>query len=113
MKMRDAALINYNRNQTNVNWIRYNNLRNFTLALIRRENAAYLKFLQEQNNQKDLWRNIKNMNIKRNTNIPLPSNLQNPDEVNDFFIKAYNKGQNCDETINFYKNSKYSPNIRF
>lgn len=113
MKMRDTALRNYNYNKTDVNWIRYKNLRNFTLASIRREKAAYLKFLQEQNNQKDLWRNIKNMNIKRNNDIPLPPNLQNSDEVNDFFITAYNKGQNCDDTINFYKNSKHLPNVEF
>ena len=43
-KTRDQAFQKYKKDKIAENWERYKNLRNYTLASIRREKTAYLKF---------------------------------------------------------------------
>lgn len=48
------------------------------------------------------------MNIKFTNNMSLPDHLQNVEELNDYFLSVYNKSNNCNETIAFYKNNRFS-----
>lgn len=53
-KERDTALNNYKRNKSDENFNIYKNLRNYALASTRREKAAYINFLQNENSQTGL-----------------------------------------------------------
>jgi hypothetical protein len=90
MKLRDKALVNTHRNKTDASKEYYKNLKNLTTAAIEREKIAF--FNTSINNMLDkpvtLWNNIKKIVIPNNTKtINLPDHLNNPDNINDYFLE--------------------------
>lgn len=112
IKERDRALHTYKLMRTIEHWNHYKNLRNYTLASIRKEKLAYLNFLQNQKNQKEIWKGLKALNIRFKNDVTLPHNLQNPSEINDYFISVFTKNSSSD-AAEFYKNTKYRENLLF
>lgn len=111
-KERDRALRKYERDKNEENWNNYKNLRNYTLASIRREKLAYLNFLQKQKNQKEIWKGLKALNIRFKNDIELPPTLQNPSEINDFFISVFTRN-NSTHAADSYKNARFNENLVF
>lgn len=114
MTERDKALRKYKSNKTDENWNHYKMLRNFTLASVRREKAAYLQFLASQTNSSSFYKALKSMNIKNNNNAEIPSDLCNVSEINNFFLSVFTKNNNdCLENIAYYNNNKLNNEFSF
>lgn len=111
LKERDKALTKFKATKTPENWNYYKECRNYALASIRREKAAYLNKLQNERNEKKLWKELRYMNVKSSTlNSELPPNLRNPNEINEYFLSVHKKTDNCQEKINFYSNNSFCKN---
>lgn len=105
-KERDSALRKYKQDKTTANWQHYKNLRNFTLASIRREKQAFI--CSSQNNSAQLWKTLKQMNIKSSKNETIPHSLDDVTEINKYFLSVFNKSNQCANTIQFYKGSRFN-----
>jgi hypothetical protein len=106
-KERDKALRKFKSDRTLNNWNHYKELRNFALASLRREKAAYLKYLQNNKRDIDLWRCFKNLNIQPKTVSDLPLHLQNPESINKHFLSTFSKTSSCNNSINFYNSNTF------
>nr|CAH7742951.1 unnamed protein product [Callosobruchus chinensis] len=114
LKTRNDALSKYKANPTSVNWNEYKKLRNFALLTIRNERSAFLKQLQLNNNPSSLYRALKNMHIRNNSNIDIPDTLCNPYEVNDYFTAMYQgNNEQCIENIFSYTTNRFSNSSSF
>lgn len=112
-KERDKALALYKRDKSDRNWNAYKELRNYALASLRREKAAYLNFLHGQKNHKELWRGLRYLNIRFNNNTVLPSTLQDPHDINDYFVSVFSKTADCNDKITYYQSNKHPDNSDF
>lgn len=112
MRERDRAFSTYKSNNTENNWQNYKNLRNFAVTAVRREKAAYLKYLHE-NDVTNMWKSLKAMNVQRKSNIELPDSMGNPTEINNFFLGAFNINSANADTINFYKDRTFNASHEF
>lgn len=114
MKERDRALSNYKILNTIGSWNYYKQLRNFTVSAIRREKAAYLTFIQnQQNNSKELWHSLKTLNIQRKQDVDIPFSLRKPDEVNNYFASVFSPPDNCSDMSDWYRVNKFKNDIVF
>nr|CAH7764846.1 unnamed protein product [Callosobruchus chinensis] len=114
LKTRNEALSKYKANPTSVNWNEYKKLRNFALLTIRNERSAFLNQLQLNDNPSSLYRALKNMHIRNNSNIDIPDTLCNPYEVNDYFKAMYqDNNEQCIENIFSYTTSRFSNSSSF
>lgn len=111
MKQRDEALTKFKNSKSQGDWVNYKNLRNFTLAAVRREKRKYLDSLA--GNSKKTWAAFKNFNICTNKNNEIPHNLSEPNDINNHFSTYLQNKSNCTDKINFYANNFYNNNLRF
>lgn len=112
MRERDRAFSKFKRDNTEENWRQYKNLRNFTVAAIRREKSAYLKYLHGHDIPA-MWKSLKQMNIQRKSNVQLPDNIANPTDINNFFLSAFNVDSASVDTIASYKDHQFNANNKF
>lgn len=106
MKERDKARMKYNRLKTQENWNRYKNLRNFAKASLKREKAAYLQFLAKQKNSASFFKALKTFNIQNGKNTEIPSDLSQPEKINDYFASVFLTDNSfCDDNIKYYSNN--------
>lgn len=113
LKERDNALKKYKMNSNEENWNEYKAKRNFALASIRREKSAYLRDLERESCPKKLWNGINRLNINAKPNPNVPSDLNNPNAVNNYFISVFETNDNCEEKIRFYNNNLLNENALF
>lgn len=112
LKVRDKALRKYKGNRTQQNWENYKQCRNFALASIRREKAAYLSFIQQQRDAKKLWRGLESLNIKQARNrCQLPNSINDPEIINNYFASIFKKSETSDSKIRHYTSSKHSDSL--
>lgn len=109
IKEKENAFTKYKQNKTNVNWENYKTARNYAVAAVRREKAAYLKYLEKHDTAK-LWKSLNIMNIHKKENSALPDNLSDPTAINNFFLSSFNLNPATPNTVNFYRNNKYNNN---
>lgn len=107
MKCRDKARTKYNKNKSNANWEYYKALRNYTNIAIRNEKKAYLTYKLQHSNISETWAELKKLNIVNKATSEIPESLQNPDEINNFFINSVPTYQNNHKSdlTNFYNNN--------
>lgn len=112
MKQRDKARNKYNKNKTAANWEYYKNIRNFTNIAVKREKKAYLNYKIQNGDISQTWAELKKINVIHNKKVNIPESLQNPDDINNFFINSVPKLQNIKkfDVIDFY-NSNTKDNI--
>lgn len=113
MKERDRAKLKYNLNPTPENHKSYKELRNYTLASIRREQASYLEYIHKERQAKQFWKTLSNLNIQKNKKTELPDHLSNVSYINDYFTSVYNKSNECGPNINHYANAIYKEGVSF
>lgn len=103
MRLRDKAFSKYKKTKKLSHWDYYKSLRNTTNQAINREKKAYFASLHNTNT-KNLWRELKSVNIACNSNVDLPPNLQNPNDINNFFINSISAASNNPQPIiQYYK----------
>lgn len=113
MHERDVALNRFKSHKSQENWKNYTELRNFTLASIRREKAAYMSFMYQNKNAKTFWNTLSHLSIRcKNKNV-IPENLNNVDKINDYFASVYNKSVDTQVTVNSFRDSKFSDSFHF
>lgn len=106
MKFRDEALKRFKLTKNKVHWDYYKNLRNFTTGAIIREKKAYLQFILLNSNKKNLWKQLKNLDIYNKPIKTIPVNLLDPNKINDEFLNSINSNFQADPTIlQFYNNN--------
>lgn len=95
ISLKDKALKKYKTHQTQANLDNYRTLRNFTTLSIKNEKKAYLNFKLQHLNIKETWNELKRVNIIAKKNIKhIPTNLQKPDEINNFFVNSIPNSMN-------------------
>lgn len=114
MKERDKAKQKFNRSKTDIDWLRYKELRNYTVSMMRREKSGYISFVNSENNLRKTWTTLKNLNICPNSNKDIPTELSDSNEINNYFATFFqNNSNNCDEKVNFYNSNIFKQDINF
>lgn len=113
MKERNRALSKYKNTKNYDDWITYKRLRNMTLSAIRQEKAAYLTYNQNCKDTRKLWKAVNTLNIKQKNYIEIPSNLQNPNQINDYFTSVYSPTNNCPNSVNYFTSNRFDENLSF
>lgn len=106
MHERDAALKKYNKCKTQSSYQFYKEMRNYTTKAIEREQKAYFNHQFNTKSPKELWRCLKRNKIISEKSREIPSDLNNADDLNDFFVNSIPILQPPEETLNFYKKNK-------
>lgn len=110
MKRRDDALRRYKVSKSPADWSFYKTLRNQTLAAVRSEKKKYINLINSENNPKKTWATLRNLNVKPQDSSDLPLNLNNADNINNYFISVHKKNNNNQEIINSYNNNSFNEN---
>lgn len=113
MRQRDLALSQFKRTRSDNDWIRYKQLRNNTLSMVRRGKKAYLDALSSKNNPRETWSALRNLNVRSNNSVLLPAELSDPDELNGYFGAILQSTSNCDNKVQYYNGNSYNNNINF
>lgn len=114
MRRRDEALRKYRVSGLQADWEFYKTLRNHTLSAIRQEKKAYINFINSENNTKQTWKVLSDLNIKQQSCAELPITLADPEEVNNYFVSVHKSNVNCQESIDYYNNHlKIHENFNF
>lgn len=99
----------YKTRKTQNDWEDYKQWRNFAVASIRREKAAYLSSLERLQDTRKLWRGLESLNIRpARRECQLPYGLQDPDKINNYFSDIFQKSDACNEKIGFYNSNRHS-----
>ncbi|KAG5864018.1 hypothetical protein JTB14_001262 [Gonioctena quinquepunctata] len=106
IKERDAASAEFKRTKAPVDWSRYKELRNFTLSSIRREKRAYHDSIFYSRDSKQLWSALNEINPKKN-NTDLPTNLQKPEQINNYSSSVFIDKEVDDDLLNYYNTGKF------
>ncbi|KAK9717616.1 hypothetical protein QE152_g23666 [Popillia japonica] len=85
MSLRDDALKKAKRNRSQASLNYYKQLRNYTSSAIKREKKAYLTYSVQHKCSKDVWSDLRDMNIHVKKNVSIPAELCSPDDINKFF----------------------------
>lgn len=103
MSLRDKAKTAFRRTKLPQHWNYYKQMRNLTTHAISNEKKAYFNYIVANNNSKQLWRELKLMNITTNKKHELPQTLENPEAINNYFIDSIPKiSADKTEIINYY-----------
>jgi hypothetical protein len=86
----------------------YVNIRNEASKAIQREKKRFAEYkLDKCSNAKQMWNGLKSLELKQRTPKTIPSHLQNPDLINDFFINSSKMNEHhLQEEIEFYEKHK-------
>lgn len=113
MKNRDRALQKFKRTRAIHDWEDYKNLRNFAVAMVRREKRQYLDSICAENNPRKTWNSLKSFNISSNKNCDIPDNLSNPNNISKFFGSYLQTVSDCSPKVNFYNNNIFDNELTF
>lgn len=114
IKLKNNALTKYKRLKTPESWEYYRGLRNYVKSAVRREKAAYLKYLEEQKNLSSFYKALKSFNIQCSGSAEIPHRLSDVARINDYFVSIFKNSDNvCADQIRFYNNHRISNEISF
>lgn len=114
MRTRNQAKSKYKKTGLQSDADNYKQWRNFALAAIRREKKGYLDFVSSNNNKKELWKRIRELNIRPNKAFEIPSNLSEPNSVNNFFTSvAQSFNEDCTELKEYYSSNTFKEGVSF
>lgn len=103
MKLRDKAKAKFKKEKSSGNWDYYKQLRNYTNHAIENEKKAYFIHISKNCYSRDLWKNLKLLNIKNHKKVSIPEHLKNVDNINNYFIDNIPDLQHVDaDLINYY-----------
>jgi len=114
MRQRDAALSKFKKSKNLEDWNIYKNLRNFTLAQVRREKKKYIDSLcADKKNSRPLWNALRNLNLCRNKTNIIPAFPSDPDEINQFFNTFVQNNTVGQEQKSFYEQHLFNNTSSF
>jgi hypothetical protein len=88
IKARRKAYNAFNRTRAQEKWRFYVNIRSEVSKAVQREKKSFAKYkLDKCSDAKQMWNGLKSLGLKQRTPKTIPSHLQNPDLINDFFYK--------------------------
>ena len=99
MKQRNRALSLYKQTKSAQHWLFYKQLRNSTVAALKREEKTYLDYESNTSNKKRLWVALKKLNIQKKVKGCDLSTFS-ADEINEYFLSVFTPPQNCVEAAN-------------
>ncbi|XP_031333905.1 uncharacterized protein LOC116163917 [Photinus pyralis] len=114
MNLRNKALKKFKTTKLHTDWSYYKSLRNQVNFMVKQEKAAFFKHKINSNN-KQLWKELKQLLSPNSVQPDLPAHLDNPEAINTFFVNSIpnSNDQNVTQLINFYKNNKIIHNQSF
>lgn len=86
MRLRDDAKKRFKRTGSSGTWEYYKDLRNLTSRTVTAEKRAYFEFVTNGVNNKNVWRRLESLNVKRRKHVDLPCCLKQVSELNNFFV---------------------------
>lgn len=116
IEQKDRALKKYKRSKNIADYEQYKRIRNLTSSALRNEKRAYIhNFVENENNPKKTWKALESLNVKlKKNNYTIPERLANSQEINRFLTSSINPNdQDCRDTINYYENRTFNPNVNF
>lgn len=114
MRSRDKALLKFKKTKNYIDWNFYKYMRNEVNHAIKREKTAFYQYRCRNVTQKNLWKELKTLNLQTNKNHDnqtLPLQLQDPTLINDHFLSTPNLVPDT-ETVNFLKTNKRNNNMQ-
>lgn len=109
MSLRDKAFSKFKRTKLQQYWLEYKSLRNLTTLSLRTDKHSYLQSIVDGRNSKQLWKALKNLNVKISTNNDIPNALADCNAINRFFVSSA-KSVDDDELIDHYNRNEFKPN---
>ena len=106
LKQRNIAFNKFERNKTANNWNNYKEIRNFALA-VRREKAAYLKYVPNQDTI-TIWKRLRAAGVIAGSRPELPAELQDPDRINDNFLSIFAQNGADRGLTGFFESNRHS-----
>lgn len=104
--IRDKALQQFKRTNSQAHWQFYKDMRNYTTQAIKREKKAY--FVHKINNSKprECWKFLRQNNLApQNKSREIPEHLRNVNNINNYFINSIPDTTASKEILNFYENN--------
>lgn len=111
MKKRDVSLTKFKLTKLDADWEAYRQFRNFCVSAIKKEKAAFLNKIN--NNNKMLWKTLNKFGLRSRENTHIPSHLNDVNKINDYFLSVFNSNPPHDQTLNYYLQSTYSKELKF
>jgi hypothetical protein len=96
-------------------WRFYVNIRNEVSKAVQREKKSFAKYkLDKCSDAKQMWNGLKSLGLKQRTLKTIPSHLQNPDLIDDFFINSLKMNEHhLQKEIEFYEKHKLQDQNHF
>lgn len=111
-RLRNRALNKFRASKEREDWNVYKQYRNITTTAIRAEKRAYLTYKLGICSNKEIWSEMKKINISKKPNVQLPISLQDVDRLNIFFTDLNNNNNMPNnDFINFFKEHRILPDM--
>lgn len=107
MTQRDKARSDYKKSPSKPKWEYYKQIRNATNHALSSEKRAYFSYVAKSKKPKELWSELKGLNISKNKKSSLPPGLSDPDMVNNFFLDSIPQNNITHvNMLNYYRSNK-------
>uniref|UniRef100_A0A2A4K4N4 Reverse transcriptase domain-containing protein n=1 Tax=Heliothis virescens TaxID=7102 RepID=A0A2A4K4N4_HELVI len=113
MLHRDEALVRAHKTKTPSHMDYYRQLKNLVTSSVRNERKAYFTYYVNNNAKKpkEMWKHLKSTSTFSDPCEPfIPNDLNNPDEINKFFLDLPGNEEPDLETLNYFKNTVINKN---
>ncbi|CAG9134997.1 unnamed protein product, partial [Plutella xylostella] len=110
MSLRDKALHRANRTQKESHFAYYKDMKNMVTSALRREKEAFFSHYVNKNKHKpqQMWNYLKKTSVLGNSTLPdIPPNLNNPDDINNFFLDVPGDSNIDENLLNYYKHNRF------
>lgn len=103
---RDRALSRFKKNNNPATFDFYKTLKNQVKYAIKREKKAYLAYKCRATNKKTLWEDLKKLDIYSRVKPAIPNEINNPEDINNFFINISSASAPDRDLIETFLSSK-------
>lgn len=110
MKKRDKARARHKKIRTQENWEEYKRLRNLTNHVITREKSAYFQFMTVNASKKELWRELKLLDISKKSQADITQKFKDANVINNFFLDNIPSNVVKNSINDYYENSSICEN---
>lgn len=101
-KLRNKALQKFKKTKNPSDYDYYKQLRNYTTGAIRTEKRVFLRTKLHNCNTREKWKELRRLNVTGNKKTKIPTNLDNVDEINNFFVSSIVDNVPRREVLDFY-----------
>ncbi|XP_045477922.1 uncharacterized protein LOC123683069 [Harmonia axyridis] len=108
-KDRDKALSKIKKCRTERHWNHYRLLRNLFTVTVRKEKKAFYDNKLKDKKGKELWRNLKYLNVKTSIDctVNLPDHLSDVNLINSHFVNSIPKLKTNKDQTSYYENNRF------